>query len=122
MTPPYRYLYRFTTTPLANQALVEEMRLVRFVEVCGPVHPHLLLKGFPGPGAARPLAPRAARDRALATSAGARLDAPRTPGGGSAHRDTPFIEATTIGVPTIGLWDPGLWEMRADAAPHFDLP
>ena len=36
------------------------------------------------------------------------------------YPDTPFIEAMAIGVPTIGLWDPGLWEMRADAAPHFD--
>jgi putative transferase (TIGR04331 family) len=24
-----------------------------------------------------------------------------------------------LGVPTIGLWDPLLWEMRPDAAEHF---
>ena len=122
MTPPYRYLYRFTTTPLANQALVEEMRLVRFVEACGPVHPHLLLKGFPGPEAAAarhpslrglPVAERWRRRPAPYWMRRARLAVVSYP-------DTPFIEAMTIGVPTIGLWDPGLWEMRADAAPHFE--
>jgi putative transferase (TIGR04331 family) len=36
------------------------------------------------------------------------------------YPDTPFIEAMLIGVPTIGLWDPQLWGMRNDAAPHFE--
>ena len=122
MTPPYRYVYRFTTTPLANQAFVEQMRLVRFVEACGPIHRHLLLKGFPGPEAASarhpslralPLAERWRRRPAPYWMRRARLAVVTYP-------DTPFIEAMAIGVPTIGLWDPGLWEMRPDVVPHFD--
>jgi len=122
MTPPYRYVYRFTTTPLANQVLAEEMRLVRFVEACGAVHPHLLLKGFPGPEAAAarhpslralPLAERWRRRPAPHWMRRARLAVVTYP-------DTPFIEAMAIGVPTVGLWDPELWEMRPDVAPHFD--
>ena len=122
LSPPYRYVFRFTTTPLANQALAEEMRLVRFVETAGTVHQHLLLKGFPGPDAAAarhptlralPLAERWRRRPAPYWMRRARLAVVTYP-------DTPFIEAMAIGVPTIGLWDPGLWEMRADAAPHFE--
>jgi hypothetical protein len=122
MTPPYRYVYRFTTTPLANQVLAEEMRLVRFVQAAGVVHSHLLLKGFPGPEAAAarhptlrelPLAEQWRRRPAPQWMRRARLAVVPYP-------DTPFIEAMAIGVPTIGLWDPSLWEMRTDAASHFD--
>ena len=61
MTPPYRYVYRFTTTPLANQALVEEMRLVRFVEAAAPSIRTSCSRGFPAPRRPPPATPRSAR-------------------------------------------------------------
>jgi putative transferase (TIGR04331 family) len=36
------------------------------------------------------------------------------------YPDSTFIEAMVIGVPTIGFWDPEIWQMRDDAAPFFD--
>lgn len=37
------------------------------------------------------------------------------------YPDTAFIEALALNVPTIGFWNPGLWEMRAEAQPYFDV-
>lgn len=122
MTPPYSYVYRFTSTPMANQAFTEEMRLVRFVQAAGAVRARLLLKGFPGLAAAAhrhpalralPMAERWRRRPAPYWMRHARLAV-------VAYPDTPFIEAMVIGVPTIGLWDPHLWGMRDDVAPHFE--
>lgn len=36
------------------------------------------------------------------------------------YPETTFIEALTLNVPTIGLWDHTLFEMRAEAQPYFD--
>ena len=36
------------------------------------------------------------------------------------YPDTPLIEAMVLGVPVIGIWNTELWEMRSDAAPHFE--
>lgn len=36
-----------------------------------------------------------------------------------AYPDTAFIEALAINVPTIGMWDPGLWEMHERACGVF---
>ncbi len=121
MTPPYTYAYRFTSTPIANQVFTEEMRLVHFVQAAGPERAHFVLKGFPGAEAAAarhsalralPLAERWRRRPAPHWMRHARLAVVTYP-------DTPFIEAMVIGVPTVGLWDPGLWEMRDDVAPDF---
>lgn len=123
MTPPYSYTYRFTSTPIANQVFTEEMRLVRFVQAAGSERTHFVLKGFPGAAAAAarhpalrslPLAERWRRRPAPHWMRHARLAVVTYP-------DTPFIEAMVIGVPTIGLWDPALWEMRDDVAAHFEL-
>ena len=122
MTPPYTYVYRFTSTPVGNQVFAEETRLVRFVEAAGEAREHLVLKGFPGADAAAarhpalgalPLADRWRRRPAPHWMRSARLAVVSYP-------DTPFIEAMLIGVPTVGLWDPQRWDMRGDAAPHFE--
>lgn len=36
------------------------------------------------------------------------------------YPETSFIEALTLNVPTIGLWDFSLYEMRPEAQPYFD--
>lgn len=36
------------------------------------------------------------------------------------YPDTTFIEALVLNVPTIGFWDPNLWEMRSTAQSFFD--
>jgi hypothetical protein len=121
LTPPYTWVYRFTSTPLGNQNLADELRLVRFVEAVGPAREHLMLKGFPGPAAAAarhpvlnalPLAERLRSRPAPFWMRNARVVVCPYP-------DTPFIEAMVIGAPTLGLWDTTLWGMRPDAAPHI---
>jgi len=122
MTPPYSYVFRFTSTPLGNQVFAEQARLPRFVEAAGRIRAHLLLKGFPGHEAASardpilsalPLADRRPARPAPYWMRSARLVV-------CSYPDTPFIEAMAVGVPTLGLWDTKLWEMRPDAAVHFD--
>jgi putative transferase (TIGR04331 family) len=121
LTPPVSYPFRFSTVPLGNQVYAEEQRLVDFVQALGRVREHVVLKRFPS------AASRAARRPELEALPGP----PGRPRPATywmcrarvavvAYPDTPFIEAMVLGVPTIGLWDPALWEMRPDAVVQFD--
>lgn len=115
--PPDRYVLRFASTPLGNQALHEADRLERLVQSAGRSRVRMVLKRYPTQ------AEEAARPPALGALPS---DGPRGAHGASgwmqraaiavvAYPDTPFIEALVIGVPTIGLWDPALYEWRPDA-------
>jgi len=112
------YLVRFASMPLGNQAYGETRLLARFTQAADPLtHRRLVLKRFPLPaGDTRPAAlealPAAAPGNAVAWLRHARMAVIGYP-------DTPFVEAMALGVPTIGLWTPALWELRPDAEEPF---
>ena len=96
---------------------------VRFAGSVQTAHHALALKRFPyyadveserEPALEALRAPAAAR-RDLATDWMAKARLVVVP-----YADTPFIESMVMGAPTVGLWDPELWELRDDARPAFD--
>jgi hypothetical protein len=121
LTPPDTYLLRFSTVPLANQSHREIERLAEFAAGVTSAKHALVLKRFPGSGeAARPselerlpVPHTLARRPAVEWMRSARVAV-------VAYPDTPFIQAMVLGAPTLGLWDTELWEMRPDAAVHFE--
>jgi putative transferase (TIGR04331 family) len=122
IAPPDPYLLRFATTPLGNQGYRQSALLAQFVRSVQTVGDRLFLKRFPAfvegvdrdhALAALPHRPPVLRRTAARLMAAARLAVISYP-------DTPFIEAMAIGVPTVGLWDPGLWELRDDARAPFE--
>ena len=122
LTPPLTWSFRLASTPQADQWFGESDLLVRFAAALGPARDRIVLRRFPNPayeGARHPelealpeavsLLPRTATDW-LRRAAVAVVSYP----------ETPFIEAMAIGVPTIGIWNPEHWRMRADAQPLMD--
>ena len=124
IVPPDPYLIRFASTPLGNQGFRQASMLPEFVGAIDRLRDRLFLKRFPSfvaggerdPAVAAlphepPLMPRTAP----ALMSAARLVVVTYP-------DTPFVEAMALGAPTIGLWDPDLWELREEArAPYAAL-
>jgi putative transferase (TIGR04331 family) len=121
LTPPDTYLLRFSSVPLANQTYREIERLAEFAARVTSAKQALVLKRFPSDREwARPSelerlpVPRALAGRpAVEWMRSARVAV-------VAYPDTPFIQAMVLGAPTLGLWDTELWEMRPDAAVHFE--
>lgn len=117
-----KYVYRFHSKPICQgERLTAHM--VNFVE-CLPDHlrKKLALKPFPGFESyevpRHPVLERLRRwpERprwAYQWMRNARLAVITYP-------ETSFIEALTLNVPTIGLWDFSLYEMRPEAQPYFD--
>lgn len=119
LEPPDAFVVRFAGHPLANQGyesarmlaeLVtalpqsrrERLALKRFPNAIGvPSRPDVL-EALPADGPAR------AADW-MVTSRLAVIP----------YLDTPFIEAIVIGTPTLGLWNPGRWPLRAELEPLF---
>ena len=119
--PPIPYAVTFSTIPMANQGYEVAELLARFVAAVRRGRESLVLKSFPTyveAGTRHPgleaLARRQTRLRGSAVEwmQRARMAVVDYP-------DTPFIEAMLIGVPTIGLWDTGMWEVRDEATPYF---
>jgi hypothetical protein len=122
IVPPDPYLIRFAATPLGNQGIRQGSMLPDFVRSVDRLRDRLFLKRFPSfvAGAERdpavtalPHQPPLLRSTAPRLMAVARLAVVTYP-------DTPFIESLVIGVPTIGLWDPELWELREEARAPYD--
>jgi putative transferase (TIGR04331 family) len=122
LMPPDPYPFAFTSYPLANQSYEQSALLPRFVRAVDTARGKLFLKRYPAfvEGAERdpalaalPHRPPPTRRSASRLMAAARLAVVTYP-------DTPFIEAMVLGVPTVGLWDPSLWELRDDAQAPFD--
>ena len=121
--PADRYLILFASQPLANQGYGPGALLARFAGAVQDARrrpraqalPLLRGRGVRARAGARGAAPPAAARRDLATEWMARSRLVVVP-----YADTPFIEAMVMGAPTIGLWDPELWELRDDARPAFE--
>ncbi|MEA2494982.1 MAG: hypothetical protein QOJ29_2893 [Thermoleophilaceae bacterium] len=115
------FVTRFSSEPMGNQRLELFDRLSRLATaVDEPTRRSLRLKRFPGAGVRRPpavetLPPPAGRG---AVSASAAMRSARV--AVVTYPDTPFLEALVIGVPTIGFWDPGRWEMTPVAAALYE--
>ncbi|MEX2195768.1 MAG: hypothetical protein WD844_10830 [Thermoleophilaceae bacterium] len=122
LMPPDTYLSRIGTKPLANQGYAQHDLLAEFVRHADAFQNNLFLRRFPyvGLDAERDPVVAALPHRAPAT----RRSATRLMQSAGlcvlTYPDTPFIEAMVIGVPTVGLWDPDLWEFRDDARGPFD--
>ncbi|HEY2602626.1 MAG TPA: hypothetical protein VGI67_13800 [Thermoleophilaceae bacterium] len=122
LEPPDAYVLRFASTPLGNQGYRQSAVIPEFVRAVRQVRQHLFLKRFPVPFAGIERAPEAEQlphqppvlhrtaVRLMAVSRMAVIPYP----------DTAFIEAMVLGVPLVGVWDPGLWELRDEAQPVFD--
>ena len=121
LEPPDAYPLRFASQPMANQAYAPSALLAGLVEATSVSREHLVLKRFPSHLDAH-------RRRLPVLEA---LPHDFAPGGAVEwmrqarvavipYPDTPFIEALVLGVPTIGLWDRSLWELRDDARGPFD--
>jgi putative transferase (TIGR04331 family) len=121
LEPPDSHPLRLASQPMANQAFGPSRMLTELVEFVGRARPQLVLKRFPSH-----LDPHRRRPAALEA-----LPHAFAPGGAVdwmrqarvaviPYPDTPFIEALVLGVPTVGLWDPALWELRDDARAPFD--
>jgi hypothetical protein len=122
LVPPDPYLIRFAATPLGNQGFGQAAMLPDFVRSVDRLRDRLFLKRFPSfvaggdrdPAlAALPHRPPLLRGTAPRLMESARLAVVTYP-------DTPFVEAMVIGVPTIGLWDPDLWELRDEARAPYE--
>jgi hypothetical protein len=122
IVPPDPYLIRFAATPLGNQGFRQGSMLPEFVRSVNRLRDRLFLKRFPSfvaggerdPAvAALPYQPPVLRRTAPGLMKAARLVVVTYP-------DTPFVEAMAIGAPTIGLWDPDLWELRKEARAPYD--
>lgn len=115
--PPDRYVLRFSSTPLGNQVFAEADRLDDLVRSARRSREHMVLKRYPTQAttATRPPMLDALRSDGPRGSHGAAGWMQRAAIAVVAYPDTPFIEALVIGVPTVGLWDPALYEWRDDA-------
>ena len=121
--PTDPYLILFSSMPLGNQQYATAKRLAEFVGAVRGARDALALKRFPYHIEVDPERPQALAElphrppRRVFTAIGwmARSRVVVVP-----YPDTPFIEAMVMGVPTIGLWDPDMWELRDDARPAFD--
>lgn len=117
-----KYVYRFHSKPICQQdRLIAHM--VNFIESLPErVKAKVVLKPVPGferyemerPPVLEQLRQWPERPRwAYQSMRTARLAVVTYP-------ETTFIEALTLNVPTIGLWDFSLYEMRQEAQPYFE--
>ena len=122
LTPPHPHVIEFSSYPLANQGYDVPARLAEFVGCSKLDRGRLVLKSFPTALATKeqpPVLQSLSREGPSRSPSAAhwmqraRLTVVPYP-------DTPFIEAMVIGVPTIGLWSPKIWEMRDDAGRYFE--
>ena len=120
----YRYPQRFASQPLGSQTHQLGQDLLRFVQAVRdePAARRLVLKRYPPAesiGAIRqPEVAELPHEAFGTTRASEWMRRARTVV--VSYPDSTFIEAMVIGVPTIGFWDPEIWQMRDDAAPFFD--
>src|SRR5690606_33519411 len=117
MAPPAPHLTDFSSVPQANQGYEVAVRLAEMVERVELDRRLLVLKRFPTHfgNEERPAQLEGLATKGPSRSASAAEWMRRSRVAVISYPDTPFIEAMAIGVPTIGLWNPELWEMRDDA-------
>ena len=119
--PPDVYVHRFVSAALGNQSYSSAENLVALVNAAQLPKSAFVLRRYP-----HSLQSVGTRPRELSSlrQAGIGVDGPTTMVNARAvvvsYPDTPFIEALVIGVPTIGLWDRRLYEVREEIAPLFD--
>ena len=120
LEPPDPYLLRYGSYPLGNRAFEPAVQLGDVVATVAPaVRDRMVLRRFPNPQAAprRPAALEAlsSRPKLGLTEGGDAIEwMQRSRIALIGYPGTPLLEAVTIGVPFVVLWDPDLWPVRDD--------
>jgi putative transferase (TIGR04331 family) len=122
VTTTFSHCINFTSCPQANQGYDVPKRLAEMMKLVKLDRRRFVLKPFPTFAANewRPAALEALSQKGPSRSPSSTEWMRRSRVAVIPYPDTPFIEAMVIGVPTIGLWSPDLWQMRDDAAPYFE--